>query len=189
MKLIVGLGNPGRRYAHTRHNVGFDVIDMLAKQNHIRVLRRASHAVIGQGTIAGEEVILAKPQTFMNLSGSSVADIARKLHIKPEDIIVIYDEAALPVGKIRIRPGGSAGGHNGMKSIIHHLRTQEFPRIRIGIGAMRGNNVDYVLSRFSRADAAVVRDAMIDAANALEAIFRDGIEPAMNKYNTAKSDQ
>jgi len=189
VKLIVGLGNPGRQYAHTRHNVGFDFIDMIAKSNHMRVLRRASRALIGQGVIAGEEVVLSKPQTYMNLSGSAVSEIARKMNVSPGDIIVIYDDAALPVGKIRIRPGGSAGGHNGMKSIISHLHTQEFPRIRIGIGAMRGGSVDYVLSRFSRADTAVVRDAMIDAANALEAILSEGIEAAMNKYNRAQNDQ
>jgi peptidyl-tRNA hydrolase, PTH1 family len=186
VKLIVGIGNPGRQYAHTRHNVGFDVIDMIAKAHRVRVLRRFCRAVIGEAFIAGEQVVLAKPQTFVNLSGQSVSELARKFSVGIEDIIVIMDDANLPVGKIRIRPGGSAGGHNGMKSIIQHLHTNEFTRIRVGIGAMRGDSVDYVLSRFSRADMAHVLPAFQAAAEAVEVILSEGLEPAMNKYNRAE---
>ena len=185
MKLIVGIGNPGRQYAHTRHNVGFDVIDLLGKSHHIHVLRRWCRAVVGQGMIAGEEVVLAKPQTYVNLSGRAVSELARRMGIKPEDIIVITDDANLPVGKLRIRPGGSSGGHKGMKSIIEHLHTTEFPRIRVGIGAMRGDAVDYVLSRVSKADVALALPSMKSAAEAVEVMLSDGIEPAMNKFNRA----
>ncbi|MDO8682077.1 MAG: aminoacyl-tRNA hydrolase [Armatimonadota bacterium] len=188
MKLIVGMGNPGRRYAHTRHNVGFDVVDLIAKRHHVRVLRRSCRALVGQALIAGEEVVLAKPQTFMNLSGDSVSELARRMNIAPQDIIVIYDDADLPIGKIRIRPMGSSGGHKGMKSIIDRLHTQEFPRIRIGIGAMKGNSVDYVLSRFSRAELALVKPAIEKAADAVETILAEGMEPAINEYNRAQVD-
>ena len=188
MKLIVGIGNPGRRYAHTRHNVGFDVIDRLAKTHHIRVLRRACRSLIGQGEIAGEPTTLAKPQTYVNLSGEAVYELARKLDIADQDILVIYDDANLPTGRLRIRPRGSSGGHKGMKSIIDRLHTQEFPRIRVGIGAMRGDAVGYVLSRFSRADRAVVSSAIQAAAEAVEAILREGIEAAMNIYNREPDD-
>ncbi|MDO8585689.1 MAG: aminoacyl-tRNA hydrolase [Armatimonadota bacterium] len=185
MKLIVGIGNPGRRYARTRHNVGFDVIDLLAKAHHIRVLRRCCRALIGQGVVAGQEVVMVKPQTYVNLSGGAVAELARRYGAGTEDVLVIVDDADLPVGRIRIRTGGSSGGHKGLKSIIDHLRTQEFPRIRIGIGTMRGDAVDYVLSKFSRADQPLIRSAMRTAAEAVEMLLAEGIEPAMNKYNRA----
>ena len=185
MKLIVGIGNPGRRYAHTRHNVGFDTIDLLAKAHHIRALRRCCRAVIGQGVIAGEDVVLVKPQTYVNLSGTAVAELAGRYGVGPEDVLVIADDANLPVGQVRIRSGGSSGGHKGLKSIMDHLRTQEFPRIRVGIGNMRGDAIDYVLSRFSRADQSIIRSAMRDVAEAVETILIEGIEAAMNKYNRA----
>lgn len=183
LKLIVGLGNPGRDYAGTRHNVGFDVIDLLAKRYKTRVLRRMGRALIARTTIADQEVILAKPQTFMNLSGEAVAHIARREKIDPADILVVYDDMALPLGKIRIRPGGSAGGHNGMKSIIYRLGTQEFPRLRVGIGSARCEAIDHVLSRFSRAERKIADEAIMDAADAVEMILSDGLEAAMNRYN------
>lgn len=183
MKLIVGLGNPGRRYAATRHNVGYMVLDELAKRHRIHVKKRMGRAMVGQGTIAEEEVLLAKPMTFMNLSGEAVSHLARRYRIKPEDIIVIYDDVDLPPGKIRIRPRGSAGGHKGMDSIIYHLRTQDFPRVRIGIGSIEGEAIDYVLSRFNRSDIALIKPAIASAASAVEAIIAEGIEPAMNKFN------
>lgn len=186
MKLIVGIGNMGRQYAHTRHNVGFDVVDLLAKHNHIRILRRFCRAVVGQGVIAGEEVTLVKPQTYVNLSGDSVSEIARRLSVPPQDIIVVFDDANLPVGRLRIRTGGSAGGHKGIKSMIARLHTQDFPRVRIGIGEMGGNAVDYVLSKFTRSELALIKPAMEDAATAIEAILSEGIEPAMNRFNRAQ---
>jgi peptidyl-tRNA hydrolase, PTH1 family len=188
LKLIVGIGNPGRRYMHTRHNVGFDVIDRLAKHHHIRVSRRSCNALTGQGFIANEEVILVKPQTFVNLSGDSVAELAQRLHIPPEDIFIIFDDANLPTGKLRIRPNGSSGGHKGMRSIIQRLHTQEFPRLRIGIGPMRGDAVEHVLGSFSRAELALIRPALSMAADAIESILSDGLEATMNSYNRSQED-
>lgn len=188
MKLIVGIGNPGRRHSHTRHNVGFDVIDLIAKSRHTRIGRRWRRALVGQTVIIGKEVLLVKPQTYVNLSGSAVAEIARQSDIRPEDIIVIVDDANLPVGRIRIRPNGSSGGHKGMKSIIESLHSQEFPRIRIGIGAMKGDGVDYVLGRFPRSEVPIIRAAMRAAADAVEVILADGIEAAMNKFNRVEAE-
>ena len=183
MKLIVGLGNPGREYAATRHNVGFEVVDALAKRCRTRILRRMGRALIARTTVAGTEVILAKPQTFMNLSGEAVAYIARRERIEPPDILVIYDDMDLPVGKIRIRPAGSSGGHKGVQSIINHLHTQEFPRVRIGIGSTDRDAIKHVLSRFNRRERAVINEAVRTAADAVEMILSDGIEAAMNVYN------
>lgn len=183
MKLIVGLGNPGRDYAGTRHNVGFEVLDVLAKRHHVRILRRMGRALIARAKIEGSEVTLMKPQTFMNLSGEAVSNIARREKIEPSEVLVVYDDMALPLGKIRIRPGGSAGGHNGMRSIIAHLHTQEFPRVRVGIGSTRRDAVDHVLSRFARAERQTAHEAILDAADAIEMILSEGLEPAMNRYN------
>jgi PTH1 family peptidyl-tRNA hydrolase len=185
MKLVVGLGNPGRRYAGTRHNVGFDVIDTLAKRARVSVKKKVAQALVGEAVLNGEEVLLVKPQTFMNLSGQAVGDLARRFRVKPEDVLVIYDDLDLPTGKIRIRPKGSAGGHNGMKSIIHCLGTQEFPRIRIGIGSAGDDTVDYVLSRFSRKDREVIDRSIELAADAVETFISDGIDAAMNRFNAA----
>jgi peptidyl-tRNA hydrolase, PTH1 family len=183
LKLIVGLGNPGRAYANTRHNVGFQVIDTLAKSHHIKVIRRYCRALVGVATISGEEVILAKPQTFMKLPGQAVGEISRKQRIDPSEILVIYDDMDLPPGKLRIRLGGSSGGHKGMRSIIDHLGTKDFPRIRIGIGRHNGEAVDHVLSRFTRAELQLVRPAIQSAAEAIEVMLEEGIEPAMNRFN------
>lgn len=183
MKLIVGLGNPGRDYAGTRHNVGFEVLNVLAKRHNVRILRRMGRSLIARAKIAGQEVTLMKPQTFMNLSGEAVAYFARREKIDPSEILVVYDDMALPLGRIRIRPGGSAGGHNGMRSIITHLHTQDFPRVRIGIGSTRHDAVNHVLSRFTRAERQAAHEAILNAADAIEMILSDGIEAAMNKYN------
>lgn len=184
MKLIAGLGNPGREYHGTRHNVGFEVIELLAKKHRIAVRARRNRAVVGEGTIGGEQVVLARPQTFMNRSGEAVAGLARRYRIAPEDIIVIYDDVNLPLGKLRVRTRGSAGGHNGMKSIIHSLGSDEFPRVRIGIGSPdRRDMVDHVLSRFKRAEGPIVKDAVQRAADAVEMYLSEGAEPAMNRYN------
>lgn len=184
MKLIVGLGNPGRQYHGTRHNVGFEVLEVLSKAHRIPVKARRSRAVVGEGTISGEQVVLAKPQTFMNLSGEAVAALARRYRIGPEDILVIYDDSNLPLGKLRIRTKGSAGGHNGMKSIIHSLGSDEFPRIRLGIGSPdRREMIDHVLSRFKRAEMSIVREAVQRAAEAVEMYLAEGPEPTMNRFN------
>lgn len=182
MKLIVGLGNPGRAYAHTRHNVGFDVVDMLARRRKTKVLGRQCRALVGSFDAGGERVLLAKPQTFMNESGSAVSALVDRYGIRPEDLIVVYDDMDLPPGRIRIRKKGSSGGHRGMNSIIRSLGTTDFPRLRIGIG--HGDEaVEHVLSRFSRKELALVRPALERAVDALEMIIKDGIEAAMNVYN------
>ena len=184
MKLIVGLGNPGRQYHGTRHNVGFEVLEVLSKRHRIHVKARRSRAVVGEGRIGDEDVVLARPQTFMNLSGEAVGALARRYRIAPEDILVIYDDSNLPLGKLRIRTRGSAGGHNGMKSIIHSLGSEEFPRIRLGIGSPdRREMIDHVLSRFKRAEMLVVRDTIQRAADAVDMYLAEGPEPTMNVYN------
>lgn len=182
MRLIVGLGNPGRTYAHTRHNVGFDVIDAFARKHRVRVLGRQCTALVGSFDFLGEPIMLAKPQTFMNDSGSAVAGLVRKHHVEPGDLVVVYDDMDLPLGRIRIRMKGSSGGHKGMNSIIHHLGSADFPRIRIGIGH-QGEAINHVLSRFNRKDRQVIDGAVQDAADALEMILNEGIEAAMNVYN------
>jgi PTH1 family peptidyl-tRNA hydrolase len=183
LKLIVGLGNPGREYARTRHNVGFEVVDALAKRHHVRIIRRMGRALIARARIAGQDVTLAKPQTFMNLSGQAVAHIARREKIEPSEILVIYDDMDLPLGRIRLRPDGSSGGHKGMRSIIERLGTTEFPRLRIGIGSADRDAALHVLSRFRRGEREVARKAIRSAADAVEMILSEGIEPAMNLYN------
>ena len=182
IRLIAGLGNPGRQYAHTRHNVGFDVLDIFAKRRKVRILGRQHRALVGQFERLGEEILLVKPQTFMNESGAAVAAIVRKHHLEPGDILVIHDDLDLPLGRLRIRTSGSSGGHKGMKSIIQHLGSTDFPRMRIGIGR-GGEAIDHVLSRFNRRDRAIIDPALDAAANALETILNDGIEAAMNEFN------
>lgn len=185
MRLIVGLGNPGREYAHTRHNVGFDVVDLLAKKRHARVLSRQCHSLVGSFEHYGEKILLAKPQTFMNNSGLAVGELLRKHRLEPSDVLVVYDDLDLPLGKIRIKPQGSSGGHKGMTSIIQHLHSSAFPRVRIGIGR-GGGVVDHVLSRFNRKERQTMDPALQDAADALNMILEEGIEAAMNVYNRAE---
>jgi PTH1 family peptidyl-tRNA hydrolase len=184
MKLIVGLGNPGKEYAATRHNVGFDVVETLAKRAGVQTGKRMGQARVGEALFRGEKVFFVKPQTFMNLSGVAVNSIARKFKVQPSDIIVVYDDLDLPVGRVRVRARGSSGGHKGVQSIIETLHTNEFPRVRIGIGSARGETVDYVLSRFNRQERPVVDTAIQIAADAVEAILGDGVEAAMNKFNS-----
>lgn len=185
--MIVGLGNPGRDYSGTRHNIGFDIVDAIAKRHHTGVQKRMGRALIGRITIGGQEIVLVKPQTFMNLSGDAVSHIVRREKIEPSEILVIYDDMALPLGKIRIRPSGSAGGHNGMKSLILRLGTQDFARLRVGIGAARGEAVDHVLSQFKRAEREIVKTTIMDSADAAEMIAEDGLEPTMNRYNRVQN--
>lgn len=186
MFLIAGLGNPGRGYAKTRHNVGFDVIDKLAEQENIRILEKKHKAVIGKGVIEGCKVILAKPQTYMNLSGESIRELADyyKIDVKNE-LIVISDDISLPPGQIRIRKKGSAGGHNGLKNIIALLGHEEFQRIRLGVGEKpEGYDLaDYVLGHFEAKERKLVDEAVAEAADAVRTVLTKGIEAAMNQFN------
>jgi peptidyl-tRNA hydrolase, PTH1 family len=182
MKLIVGLGNPGLKYSHTRHNVGFDVIEILAKRHKVRLRGLGRKAITGEFSYNSEQIILVKPMTYMNLSGDAIFDLFRKHNPFPSDMIVIFDDMDLPLGKIRIRPSGSAGGHNGMKSIIHRLGTNEFPRLRIGIGRS-DEAIDHVLSHFNRNERKIIEQTLQTSADAIERILADGLDLAMNIYN------
>lgn len=186
MIIIAGLGNPGKEYVNTRHNVGFMAIDALASKYGIDVNEKKHKAIIGKGTINGQKVILAKPQTFMNLSGESLRELVD--YYKPEvetQVIVVYDDITLDVGGIRVRKKGSAGGHNGMKSIIAHLGTENFQRVRVGIGEKpaRMDLADWVLSRFSKEDLTILEDSLGEAVDAVTMLTEGGIDEAMNKYN------
>lgn len=185
MYLIAGLGNPGDKYAKTRHNVGFVAIDYLALKFGISVKKIKFKALIGEGVIGGERVILAKPTTFMNLSGESILEIAKYYKLPPENIIIIYDDTAIEVGKIRIRPGGSDGGHNGMKSIIYLLGSDAFPRIRVGIGKAKDEMVGHVLGTFSKPDGEAVTKCIKATDKIVEEIIKNGAGSAMNKFNGA----
>lgn len=184
MFVIVGLGNPGKEYAGTRHNVGFDTIDCLAHNNNISMNKVKYKAVIGEGRINNQKVILVKPQTYMNLSGRSLREIVNFYKLDMEDLIVIYDDIDTDVGKIRIRKKGSAGSHNGMKSIIYEIVSDKFPRIRIGIGKQKyGNLADFVLGKFSKEERQWIDLAIKKAAEAVEILIKEGIEITMNRYN------
>ena len=185
LMVIVGLGNPGNKYENTRHNVGFRTIDILSEKYGIKVDRLKHKAYVGDGNIKGVRVVLVKPQTYMNLSGESVRDIIEWYKLAMDNLIVIYDDTDLPAGTIRIRPGGSSGTHNGMKSVIYQLESDAFPRIRIGIGkAPEGWDLaDYVLSRYTGDDAGIIRQSIERAAEAAAVIITDGVSSAMNTYN------
>ena len=184
MFLIVGLGNPEKKYDKTRHNIGFDTIDALADKYNISMNEKKHKALCGTGVIDGVKVLLAKPQTYMNLSGESVRAVIDFYKLNPEsDIIVISDDISLPTGKIRIRAKGSAGGHNGLKSIIAHAGTDKFKRIKVGVGANEGDLVKHVLGKFSKQDRVVVDEAIRNAASAAEVMVICGVEEAMNKFN------
>ena len=186
MFIIAGLGNPTREYEGTRHNVGFDVIDRLAARYNIDVDVKKHRALIGKGMIAGQKVILAKPQTYMNLSGESIRSILDYYKVDPEtELIVIYDDISLEPGKIRIRKKGSAGGHNGIKNIIAQLGTQNFQRVKVGVGEKpKGWDLaDYVLGHFSKEDRGLVDDALKRAAGAVELMVQGEVDQAMNQFN------
>lgn len=185
MKVIVGLGNPTKQYEGTRHNVGFSVIYELSDRYGIAVDAKKHKAVIGTGVIEGHKVVLAMPQTYMNLSGESVRALMDYYKCDLEDLIVIYDDISLDVGKLRIRAKGSAGGHNGIKNIIAHLGTQEFSRIRVGIGEKppRMDLADYVLGRFTREEQPLIREAAKKAAEAVVDMMEHDVAHAMNQYN------
>jgi peptidyl-tRNA hydrolase, PTH1 family len=185
--LIVGLGNPGERYEWTRHNLGFMLVDVLARQSNALVKRAECRALVGRAEVEGRAVELVKPQTYMNLSGESVACLARKrAGFNPaSDLLVVSDDIALPFGSIRLRPRGSSGGQKGLKNIISTLGTDEFPRLRVGIRPEHpvGDTASYVLERFPRAQHAEVEKILERCADALRAVIRDGIDKAMSLYN------
>ena len=184
--LIVGLGNPGRQYEQSHHNAGFLALDYLAEQLNCPVTRAKFQALTGQAQLAGHRVLLMKPQTYMNLSGNAVGAAARFYHLEPAQVLVLYDDIALAPGRLRIRPSGSAGGHNGIKSIIAALGSQEFPRIRIGVGERRGGEADladFVLSEFSTADRKEIFARFDDICAAASLIVEGKIGEAMNRYN------
>ena len=185
MRLIVGLGNPGVRYRSSRHNVGFRCVDLLAKKWDIPTKDRRAKAVLGQGYHSGREVVLAKPRTFMNNSGEGINYLMARFRTGPEDLVVIYDEMELPLGRLRIRPQGSDGGHNGMRSIIAALGTQVFSRIRVGIGppAEGGSSIPHVLGHFSSEEEGVVSEIVDRVASAVDCILEEGIDAAMSQFN------
>ena len=189
MIIIAGLGNPTKEYEGTRHNVGFQVIDKIAEKYNIAVDAKKGRAYVGKGIIEGQKVLLVKPQTYMNLSGESIRELVDYFKVDPkEELLVIYDDVSLDVGQLRIRKKGSAGGHNGIKNIIAHLGTQEFPRIKVGVGDKppRMDLADYVLSRFSKEDREKMEQAFKDAADAVEVMITDGADAAMNRFNGHK---
>jgi len=191
MRLIVGLGNPGPEYQWTPHNLGFLAVDELANRCGIRVERPEGKALIGLGKVAGEEVILAKPQTYMNLSGISVRDLLEKYGLGPEDLLAMWDEAQLPWGAIRIHAEGSAGSHNGAESLISSLGTPAFARLRLGCGPDHplSSRKEYVLRPMKKPELEVAAEMIGDAGDAVELILTKGIEAAMTKYNRRERQQ
>ena len=184
--LVVFLGNPGPKYDGTRHNVGFRVGDVLSKRKGVEIRRLKNRALTAECELGGTRVLLVKPQTYMNLSGEAVRPLADFYKIPPEHVLVVSDETALPPGRIRLRAGGSAGGHNGLKSIIQHLGTDAFPRLRLGVGAPPHPDyemVDWVLGTFRGEDVKLMDTAAEKAADAIECCVRDGIDKAMSLYN------
>ena len=191
MFLIVGLGNPGKQYEHTRHNIGFDVMDALAEKYNISISEKKHKALCGKGVINGVKVVLAKPQTYMNLSGESVAELVNYYKMDPEEeMIVIYDDISLAPGNLRIRKKGSAGGHNGIKNIIANLGTSVFPRIKVGVGEKpKGYDLaDYVLGKFSKEDRVLMEEGYDLACEASALIMQGAIDQAMNEYNQKKKE-
>ena len=193
MKLIVGLGNPGLFYARNRHNIGFMCVSHLARKQGIRFDSKQGYARTGAGNIAGNQVVLARPQTYMNASGESVASLIKRLNITPADLIVIHDDLDLPTGKIRLRLGGGSGGHKGINSIIAHIRTQDFYRVRIGIGRPappEGPTTDkeaavisYVLSDFTPEERKIITRTIPEVSQAILCLLTEGLTAAMNKIN------
>lgn len=190
MYIIVGLGNPKKEYDNTRHNIGFDVIDALADANRIGVTEKKHKALIGKGMIAGQKVVLAKPQTFMNLSGESVRELTDYYKAdETAELIVISDDISLDVGQLRIRKKGSAGGHNGLKNIILHLGHDSFQRIKMGVGEKPKNYdlADYVLGHFSKEERPIMDESVKDACKAIEMMINDDTDGAMNIFNKKKT--
>ncbi len=185
--LVAGLGNPGEKYARTRHNMGFLTLDLLAEREHIKIDRIKFKAVTAQAVLAGHRCLLMKPQTYMNLSGEAVREAAQFYKLPADHVLVIYDDVSLPVGKLRVRPSGSAGGHNGIKNIIAHLGTDRFPRVKIGTGAPAegGDMIDWVTGEPSQADKKILLEMFSRAIAAAECIIENGgdCQKAMNRFN------
>lgn len=184
--LVVGLGNIGKEYEHTRHNVGFDVIDILSKEYNIPINRQKFKGEYGEGYIENKKVILLKPSTYMNLSGESIIQFVNFYKIPNENIIIIYDDISLDVGKLRIRDKGSAGGHNGIKSIISHLSSDIFPRVKVGVGGPKNDLISHVLGRFNTEETKIMEKIFNVSAEAVTFIIKDSLKEAMNKFNGVK---
>jgi PTH1 family peptidyl-tRNA hydrolase len=189
LKLIVGLGNPGDAYRETRHNVGFKVVDELAGRHHANAWREKFGGLEARATVGDTTVILAKPLSFMNLSGQAVQAFSAFYKIASQEVLVIVDDAELPLGRLRARRSGGAGGHNGLKSVIECLGTNEFARLRVGVGRGPGELANHVLGRFRREEHDVISAAVLRAADATEVFIEKGIEPAMNAFNAAQKDE
>jgi PTH1 family peptidyl-tRNA hydrolase len=185
MFLVAGLGNPGEQYATTPHNLGFLVVDRLAARHGIRMTRKECQALVGQGTIGGQTVLLAKPQTYMNLSGVAIKPLLQKNELSPAGLILVYDELDLPWGSLRVKPRGSAAGHNGISDVIAKLGTSEFPRLRVGVhpGHPITSGVDYLLSRFTRQQTESLDELLDQGADAVESVIAEGVEKSMTKFN------
>lgn len=178
---IIGLGNPGGQYEHTRHNAGFDVVSILSQRHSIPVRIHTYKARMGAGNIKGRKITLAMPQTYMNNSGESVKEMAKALGIKKEQLILVYDDVDLKEGAVRIKARGSAGTHNGMKSVIYHLQTDDFTRLRVGVGKPEGDIVDHVLGEYK--DKQLAYDTLVKAADAIETIIEEGVLEAQSRFN------
>lgn len=188
MYVIAGLGNPGKKYENTRHNMGFITVDQLAEKHDIKVDKLKFKALVGEGRIAGQKVLLVKPQTYMNLSGESIREVMHFYKLEPENLIVIYDDIDIELGALRIRKFGSAGTHNGMKSVVYQLQSDRFPRIRIGIGNQKkGDLVDFVIGGFSKEEVPVLEETVTKAVGAIECMLESDVDIAMNRFNTKKA--
>lgn len=185
MRIIIGLGNPGKEYERTRHNIGFMALDKLAEIMDININKHKFNGAVGEGMYAGEKILLVKPQTFMNLSGNCVQEIVSFYKVNPEDIVVIYDDIDIEFGQIRIRPNGSPGTHNGMRNITERLQTQNFPRIRVGAGKPKDGQqlYEFVLSQFDEEEIEIMQNSIKNAADAVIEIIKNGLLKAMNQFN------
>ena len=185
MRLIVGLGNPGRQYRRSRHNAGFWCLDRMSQDWGISIRERRAKVVLGQGLVGSQEVVLAKPRTYVNRSGDGAIYLLDRFHASPEDLLIVYDDMALPVGKIRLRPGGGAGGHNGLKSIIGSISSQNVPRLRVGIGkpAEDQDDVSFVLGSFGADERSTMARAVERAAGATSCLIEEGLQEAMTRFN------
>ncbi len=183
MILIVGLGNPGKQYEQTRHNIGFDVIDYMANKYNIDVNREKFKGICGEGFIENKKVILLKPLTYMNLSGESIRELANFYKLEDDEIIVVYDDISLDIGRLRIREKGSAGGHNGIKSIIQNLGGDKFPRVKVGVGQPKDNLVNHVLGKFSKEDREHIEKVIPVVSDAIVEIVKKDAKESMNKFN------
>ena len=183
MKLIVGLGNPGKKYEHTRHNMGFDVVDLFSDLAQIDVDKESFKGLLGRGKVFDQDIMVLKPQTFMNLSGESVRQVVDYFKIEIDDIIVIYDDMAIATGRIRLRASGSSGGHKGIQNIIEHLGTENIKRIKVGIGEPEFDAIDYVLSKPTKEEKELIDEAIKDAVEALKTILKKNFDVAMNDFN------